>query len=144
MAYLREVFEAEPTAACSIAMGLAQQPEGENWPLLVRSLSIVEGTAAQEVLVKLAQVDQAPDEPEAYRQVILRGLMLRDNGGQQAVALLEKWTGQRLEPAERHLANGPGRLAKLVRAKNIRSTPNPNCRSTANATIGRSKNCSAI
>ena len=96
MAYLREVFEAEPDRRVPIAMGLAQSPDGDNWPLLVRSLSIVEGTAAQEVLTRLAQVDQTPDEPEAYRQVILRGLILRENGSQHAVALLEKWTGQQL------------------------------------------------
>lgn len=101
LAYLRELYEAEPERRVTIAMGLAQQPDGENWPLLVRSLSIVEGTAAQEVLARLTQVDQTPQEPEAYRQVIVRGLMLRDNGGLQAVALLEKWTGQRLsQPAD--------------------------------------------
>ncbi len=96
MAYLRELYDSEPERRVVISMGLAQDPQGENWPLLVRSLSIVEGSAAQEVLVKLAQVDRAPDEPEAYRQAILRGLMLRDNGGQRAVALLEKWTGEQL------------------------------------------------
>ncbi len=96
MAYLRELFEAEPDRRVSIAMGLAQQPEGDNWPLLVRSLAIIEGAAAQEVLGKLAQVDQTPEDPEPYRQVILRGLILRDNGGPQAVALLEKWTGQKV------------------------------------------------
>jgi putative heme-binding domain-containing protein len=77
-------------------MALAQSPGGENWPYLVRSLSIVEGTAAQEVLTKLATVDRAPDQPEPYRQVILRGLMLRDGGSRAAIALLEKWTDQKL------------------------------------------------
>lgn len=96
MAYLRELYEAEPERRVTIAMGLAQQPDGENWQLLVRALSIVEGTAAQEVLGRLAQVDQTPQDAEAYRQVIVRGLMLRENGGLDAVALLEKWTGRRL------------------------------------------------
>ena len=105
MAYLRELFEAEPERRVVIAMGLAQDPQGKNWPLLVRSLSIVEGSAAQEVIAKLALVDEAPSEPEPYRQAILRGLMLRDNGGQNAVALLEKWTGQRLgQPGQAPLA----------------------------------------
>jgi len=96
MAYLRELYEAEPDRRVTIAMSLAQKPEGENWPLLVRSLSIVEGSAAQEVLMRLAQVDQTPEEPEAYRQVILRGLLLGDNGSRRAVDLLEKWTGKQL------------------------------------------------
>jgi putative heme-binding domain-containing protein len=98
MAYLRELYENEPDRRVPIAMCLAQQPQGENWPLLVSSLSIVEGSAAQEVLMRLAQVDQTPDEKESevYRQAILRGLMLRDNGSRRAVALLEKWTGQQL------------------------------------------------
>jgi putative heme-binding domain-containing protein len=96
MAYLREVYESEPDRRVMLAMALAQQPEADNWPLLVRSLPIVEGAAAQEILIKLGQVDQTPDEPEAYRQVIIRGLMLRENGGQHAVALLEKWADRRL------------------------------------------------
>jgi putative heme-binding domain-containing protein len=102
MAYLRELYEAEPDRRVPIAMCLAQQPGGDNWPILVSSLAIVEGSAAQEVLVRLAQVDQTPDEKEAetYRQLILRGLMLRDNGSRRAVALLEKWTGQQLGTPE--------------------------------------------
>jgi putative heme-binding domain-containing protein len=48
------------------------------------------------VLQKLARVDQVPGKPEPVRQVILRGLKLGDNGGQHAVALLEKWTDQKL------------------------------------------------
>ncbi len=96
MAYLRESFDAEPDRRVPIAMALAQQPGGENWPMLVRSLGIVEGTAAQEILLKLTEVDRKPEDPEAYRQVIIRGLMLRENGGREASALLEKWTGQHL------------------------------------------------
>jgi putative heme-binding domain-containing protein len=94
MAYLRELFDQEPDRRVPIAIGLAQKPEGENWPYLVRSLPIVEGAAAQEVLSRLAQVSQKPDDPEAVRQVVLRGLMLRENGGQKAIELLEKWTGR--------------------------------------------------
>ncbi len=94
--YLRELFESEPDRRVPIAMGLAQQPDGENWQYLIRSLPIVEGAAAQEVLTRLAQVDRACDEPEAIRQVILRGLLLRENGSRRAVELLEKWTGEHL------------------------------------------------
>ncbi len=95
MAYLRELYDNEPDRRVPITIGLAQKPDGENWEYLVRSLSIVEGAAAQEVLTRLTQVDRTPDEPEVYRQVILRGLMLRQNGSRHAVALLEKWTGEK-------------------------------------------------
>jgi putative heme-binding domain-containing protein len=95
MKYLRELWQSEPDRRVTIAIGLAQQPDDENWPLLVRSLSFVEGSAAQEVLAKLGTVDQKPEDPEALRQVIVRGLMLGDAGHRQAVALLEKWTGEK-------------------------------------------------
>ncbi|HEX3726420.1 MAG TPA: HEAT repeat domain-containing protein, partial [Pirellulales bacterium] len=100
MAYLRDLFESEPDRRVPIAMALAQHPDGENWPLLVRALSVVEGAAAQEVLGQLAQVDQVPTEPEAFRQVILRGLMLGENGSRRAIDVLEKWNGKQLGQAD--------------------------------------------
>ncbi|HEV3136773.1 MAG TPA: HEAT repeat domain-containing protein, partial [Pirellulales bacterium] len=96
MNYLRELFDSEPDRRVSIAMGLAQRPDGQNWSYLIRALPIVEGSAAQEVLMRLAQVDQVPEQPEVLRQVILRGLMLRENGSRRAIELLEKWTGKQL------------------------------------------------
>jgi putative heme-binding domain-containing protein len=99
--YLREVYERDPARRGYIAMALAQSPD-ENWHLLVQSLPIVDGIFAQEVLQKLATVEQVPDKPEAVRQVILRGLKLGDTGGQHAIALLEKWTAQKLsEPTDK-------------------------------------------
>ncbi len=102
MAYLRELYDAEPDRRVTIAIGLAQKSDGENWPYLLKSLSIVEGAAAQEVLTRLAQVDRKPsaDEAEIYRQVILRGLLLRDSGSRRAVELLQKWTGEQLTAAD--------------------------------------------
>jgi putative heme-binding domain-containing protein len=94
MVHLREVYRNEPERRISVAMGLAQEPDGENWPLLVESLGVVDGVAAQEVLRRLAEVDRQPQEPEAYRQVILRGLRLKENGATIAVKLLEKWSGE--------------------------------------------------
>jgi putative heme-binding domain-containing protein len=100
MAYLRDIYEKDPDRRGYIAMALAEHPEGENWPILIRSLPIVDGSFAQQVLVKLATVDQTPDGPEPYRQVILRGLKLQENGGPLAVALLEKWTGKKMGEPE--------------------------------------------
>lgn len=99
-AYLREQFEKDPSRRPTLAMGLAQQPGGENWPLLIRSLSILDGAAAQEVLGTLIKAEEVPDSPEPYRQTILCGLKLKDQGGEMAVALLEKWTGQKLGKAD--------------------------------------------
>jgi putative heme-binding domain-containing protein len=96
MAHLREQFEKNPERREDLAMGLAQSPGGENWPLLVRSLAVVEGVAAQEVLTQLATVDQAPQDAEAIRQAIVCGLRLGENGGALAAKLLTQWTGEKV------------------------------------------------
>lgn len=92
--HLREIWEQDPERRQAVAMGLAQSPEGENWRYLLKSLTLLEGKAAQEVLAKLRTVEQAPEEPEYYRQVILRGLLLKEQGAQTAIGLLEFWTGE--------------------------------------------------
>ena len=96
MAYLREIWQREPERRQAAAMGLAQSPGGENWPLLVESLAVVEDGAAREVLAKLATVNRAADSPEAYRQVILRGLLLKEEGAQLALNLLQFWSGEQV------------------------------------------------
>jgi putative heme-binding domain-containing protein len=95
IAYLHDVFQKSPDRRGHIAMAVTQNPGGENWQILVQSLPILEGAFAQQVLITLAKVDQKPDQPEAYRQVILRGLKLKDAGAEHAVKLLEKWTGEK-------------------------------------------------
>lgn len=95
LAYLREAYQRDPLRRGYVAMALAQQPDGDNWPILVQSLSVVEGIFAQEVLTRLATVDRKPTQPEPIRQAILRGLKLGDAGGRPAVNLLEKWAGQK-------------------------------------------------
>ncbi len=107
--YLRELYERDPQRRGYIAMSLAQQPNGANWPILVQSISAIEGMFAQEVLSKLATVEQKPDNAEPWRQTIIRGLRLGDNGGQAAIILLEKWSGQKLGTANEPVA---ARLAK--------------------------------
>lgn len=97
LAYLRGVWDREPERRPTVAMGLAQSPAGENWNYLVRSLAFVEADVAHEVIEKLRQVELAPEEPEHYRQVILRGLESGNAGAEAAVALLEHWTGVRPE-----------------------------------------------
>ena len=96
MSYLRRIYDRDPERRMPVAIGLAQDPGGKNWPYLLKSLSFLEGPAAQTVLVKLRSVDRVPDEPEHFRRVILHGLKLKDNGGGLAVALLRSWTGNSL------------------------------------------------
>jgi hypothetical protein len=73
---LREVYDRDPERRTAVAMGLAQKADGENWPYLVKSLTILEGPVAAEVMKRLAQVDRLPEDPQSYRQTIIRGLSL--------------------------------------------------------------------
>jgi putative heme-binding domain-containing protein len=104
LSYLRHIWDTQPERRTTVALGLAQAPQGENWDYLVRSLPVLEGPAAPEVLARLCEVDQRPTDAESLRQVILRGLSLKEDGADQAVALLEHWTGAKLPHGETSLA----------------------------------------
>ena len=93
MAYLRQVWEADPERRQPVAIGLSQSPDGENWPYLIRSLPNLEANAAREVLARLATVPQAPEEADPYRQVIILGLKMKEKGSEPAINLLSYWTG---------------------------------------------------
>jgi putative heme-binding domain-containing protein len=94
--YLRLVWEQNPDRRQTVAMGLSLHPDETNWPYLVRSLPVLDPSGAPLVLQQLATVEQAPDEPDPYRQVILLGYKLKDKGAEQAIKLLEHWTGEQL------------------------------------------------
>lgn len=98
MAYLREQFDAAPERRSDLAMGLAQQPSGENWKLLVRALNVLDGAAAQAVLMALATAADRPQTAEAYRHTIMLGLKLKENGSQHAHKLLAHWSGENPVP----------------------------------------------
>ncbi len=93
MGYLREVYDRDPERRQAVAMGLAQSPSGRNWDYLVRSIPLLEGEPAREVILKLKTVAYAPEEPEHVRQVILCGLRLGDAGATDAINLLQHWVG---------------------------------------------------
>lgn len=98
--YLRDVFEKSPDRRSEVAAALAtystkHNRNPEDWPLLVRSLSVVEGTTARDVLKALVKFPQKDDKPQDQRQVILLGLKLGDNGGRDAAALLQHWTSHK-------------------------------------------------
>jgi putative heme-binding domain-containing protein len=96
LAYLRDIWEMDPERRPAVALGLAQTPNEKNWEYLIRSLPVVEDGTAREVMRQLMQVDLAPEEPEYYRQVILHGLELGDDGADTAIELLEHWLGDHL------------------------------------------------
>lgn len=94
--FLRQMWDEDPERRQALALGMAQSPGGDNWDYLVRTLPVLEGQAAREILQRLATVERAPEDPEYVRQVILRGLTLKEQGGEDAVALLEWWTEHRV------------------------------------------------
>jgi len=96
MKILREIWERDPERRLPVTLGLAQSPTGDNFDLIVRSLPILEGNIARSIVKRLASVEEIPIEPEAFRQAILTGLRLEDKGADDAVALLEHWTGLQL------------------------------------------------
>ncbi len=101
--YLHEVFEAAPNRRQDVAQAIStfsatKSKREVDWPLLVRSLAVVDGSAARDVLRALSKFPQKDDKPQDLRQVILLGLKLGDQGGTEASALLDHWTGQKLSP----------------------------------------------
>lgn len=95
MNYLRAVWRRSPDRRPTVALALAQKPEGENWDYLVRSLGVIETYAAGEILSKLISVDVATEDSQALRQVIILGLRLtkENESPANAIALMEHWTG---------------------------------------------------
>ena len=104
MAYLRQVWLRSPERRQAVALGLAQQPNEENWDYLIRSLPVLESFAVGEVMGALRTVPLATDDNDAYREVILHGLRMEAQGEdpQPAVDLLTYWAGNTAveEPSE--------------------------------------------
>ncbi len=95
LAYLRELFESEPERRGILAVALAQHPNNDNWPLLVRSLTVLEDDIASAVMAKMLSADQTSADPHVIRQLILQGLKQKQDTGRRLVTtLLEKWTGE--------------------------------------------------
>jgi putative heme-binding domain-containing protein len=101
---LHEIFESSPDRRQDVAQALAtfagaKARREADWPLLIRSLSVVEGSTARDVLRALAKFKEKDDKPQDLRQVIMMGLTLKDQGGREAAVLLTHWTGaRRAEP----------------------------------------------
>ena len=96
MSYLRRIWNRDEARRGTVAIGLAQQPDGENWAYLVDSLGVMDDEAAREVMKRLVTVEQRATEAERFRTVIERGYRLKDAGSGEAIALLQHWSGEHL------------------------------------------------
>lgn len=91
-ATLRKLFDDYPDRRNVIARGLAAQPTAENAPYYLRALLLADLTTLQQTLQALRQTEFKPEQSEPYRAAIVAGLKLGNQGGGQAVQLLQKWT----------------------------------------------------
>lgn len=101
MGYLREVWREEPSRRNDVALALAQQPSGPNWPYLVEAMTQVSDDTATEIINKLTTVNEKPANPSAIRDLIETGYRLRQPGASATNQLLQHWTGQKIDaPAD--------------------------------------------
>ena len=91
MAYLRKIWSRDAVRRGEVAMALATKPDGENWPYIVASIENLEDGFVTDVFAKLLTVNRRPKDSKYYRQVILKGLKLKEKGGEAAVKLLDHW-----------------------------------------------------
>ena len=98
MRYLRQVWRRSPDRRPSVALALAQKPDGENWDYVIRSLGLIESYATAEILTQLASVQIATDDPAAIRQTILHALkfQLAGQSAKPALELLSFWVGENM------------------------------------------------
>lgn len=96
--YLQQIFESYPERRQDVARVIADvalhgQQRKQDFELLLRSIPIVEGNDARQVLRALATYRFVATAPRLSRQVLLAGLQLGKNGGTHALALLRHWSG---------------------------------------------------
>ncbi len=96
MDYLREIWRKEPSRRSDIAIGLSQEPAGENWAYLISSLPVLDDTTSHEILTKLANISRRPKDAIHYKNVIQLGYRLGSDGANKAAALLEHWSGEKI------------------------------------------------
>jgi len=111
--YLYQVYESYPERRQAVARAIAEQAlEGQrrkrDFELLLRSLPVVEGEDARQVIRALATYRFVATIPRWSRQVLLSGLRLGKKGGDDAIALLRHWNGEDVSQGIEQL---DGRLA---------------------------------
>ena len=107
MVYLRKLWQQEEYRRSDIAIGLAQQPDGENWSYLVSTIPVLERTSTPEVLNALKSVSRKPQDGRHFRELISVAERNDKVSARSALALLEHWSGE-------SLANGSDDRSQLI------------------------------
>lgn len=94
--HLREIWRSQPKRKNDVVLALAQQPGGENWNYLVASLGQMNDNSSKDVLAALTTINRRPKNPKYYREVIMIGQRLGEEGAHVAVNLLEHWSAQKI------------------------------------------------
>ncbi|MEZ6121078.1 MAG: c-type cytochrome [Pirellulaceae bacterium] len=90
--YLRSLYETSPDRRVEVTVALAEDPVA-NWKFVIDGLQFLDNETLRNVLPQLRTVNQWPTEAEPFRQVIMTAERLRENGGDDAIRLLEHWKG---------------------------------------------------
>jgi putative heme-binding domain-containing protein len=103
--HVLSVFENEPErrsmAAWALSQASLQHPADlRHWQLMVRSLTVVEGSDAVSVMQALKRFRVRANKAQWVRQVILKGLPLAESEQLHAASLLQHWTAVPEKSAE--------------------------------------------
>ena len=103
--HVRSVFENEPErrgmAAWALSQAALQHPADlRDWQLMVRSLTVVEGSDAVSIMQALKRFRVRANKAQWVRQVILKGLQLPESEQVHAALLLQHWTAIPAKSAE--------------------------------------------
>ena len=96
LAYVRSIWTRDEDRRSDVAIGLSENPGGENWSYLVSTLSSLDDKVVTEVMLRLRDVNRKPTQAKHYREVIEVASRLRGVGAHSAIALLEHWADTRV------------------------------------------------
>jgi len=97
--HLHQVFETFPERRHLVAVALARYSHAHrrraaDWRLLVRVLPIVDDDHGREIVAALLRYPERATRARWLRESLLLGLKLGEQGGREALQLLEHWAGE--------------------------------------------------
>lgn len=97
--HLHQVFETFPERRHLVAVALARYSQNHrrrasDWRLLVRVLPIVDDDHGREIVAALLRYPERATRARWLRESLLLGLKLGEDGGREALQLLEHWAGE--------------------------------------------------
>ena len=97
--HLHQVFETFPERRHLVAVALARYSQAHrrraaDWRLLVRVLPIVQDDQGREIVAALLRYPERATRSRWLRESLLLGLKLGEDGGREALQLLEHWAGE--------------------------------------------------